>query len=420
MLSNESKKRFIEQFKAIGTQIRSLETDHREEARTLYEQLDLTGAIKAISPLENQARKILDLAAQQTSSFGPIFGVDGGSTRPKPLENGTMLCAVQAVMTGSVEYKLNGLPLDAYRSLSLVTHSFRLDLGSASSERFDDDPYAYLWRIHISRTYLQQDIERVISGLARLSSESAHTLRMANELDLNEAFFYLDGNLFPIGLYYYFAKGSGESSFDSEFSWTEWDQAIEVLALPLRVTEMFHEKGWPFVGVNKNPGTSWLLEFTLPEASQNWASDAQFIKAVLSQTANDELGYTGWFVQERYSLPQQRDAGAIATFDLFDRLKSFHLVLSPDSYHTCFFYVYDPRVKSIIKIEVPRVVLNQHDPLKLREAVLCEIASGKGVPNAIRRADSRARITHEESLRLLTECGVEPDYHYDHSRGELL
>jgi hypothetical protein len=183
------------------------------------------------------------------------------------------------------------------------------------------------------------------------------------------------------------------------------------------VVEAFGKRELALVALNKNPSTSWLLEFALDRASHNWSNDAQFIRAVLSNTAKDSLGYTNWFVQEGYSLPQRRGEG-IESFDIFEHLRSFQLALPPPAYHVCFFYVYDPRVKAVLKIECPRIVFKKHDPQKLRAQVLAEIAQGKGVPPAIRRADSRARITEEESAALIRVCGVELDLSYNQSRGE--
>ncbi len=420
MLSNEAKVNLRDHLKSFGDQAKRLGVDHRDEARALFGSLRLDGPIKALTPVQYESKKILDLAARDFEEFQRIYAVDGGSTRPNMLENGTTICAVQAVISGDDGLRLRGLPLEAYRSLAFVSHSRRLDLGHAASEIFNSDSYAHLWRIHISRSYLEHEVERVVGGLARAASESYHTLRMLPELELDQGFFILDGNLYPIGLYYYFAGPSPAASFEAETTWTEWPQAIEALAQPIRVVEAFAERGVALAALNKNPGTSWLLDFTLRPEERNWSSDAQFIKAVLSKTEKDELGYTSWFVQEEYSLPQKTSEEGPKTFDLFERLKTFGPKRPARDYHTCFFYVYDPRLMSVLKIEAPRAILQAHDPARMQGKFLSEIAHGKGVPPAIRRADSRARITREEAAALIKNCGLELDYHYDHSRGELI
>jgi hypothetical protein len=419
MLSNESKKSLRAQFQSFGQQVQNLGSDHREEARELYAILKLDGAIKAITPPEHLNASILDLASAEIPEYENIYAVDGGSTRAKVLENGTMICAFQAVLTADGNQALNGVPLEAFRSLAFVSHSQRVDLGGAQSELYDQDEYAHLWRLHLHRDFLSFEIERVVTGLARAAAESYHTLRLLEHLNTESSLLMLDGNLYPVWLYYHIVGPQKTSSWDSDStSWTEWEPAKKILKLPIDVVDQAAHRNLALVGINKNPGTSSLLEFTLDPESHNWSSDAQFIKAVLSQTPKDALGYTSWFVQEEYSSGPRKKGEEPNTMDIFNRLSSFGLELEPRSYHTCFFYVYDPRVLSVIKIEVPRVILDSHDPMKLRSKVLREIARGKGVPGAIRRADSRARITDEEAMRLFGDCGIELDYYYDHSRGE--
>ena len=419
MLSNEAKQSLRNQLKAFGEQVQRLTPNHREEARQLFKKLHLHGAIRALTPLKYRSERILELASRVFPEYEPTYAIDGGSTRLQRLENGTVLCAYQAVLSSDPDTRYIDLPLEAYRSLSLVSHSQRTDLGGAKSQQFPDE-YVHIWRVHISRTYLEHEVERVVGSLARTAAESYHALRMLRELDPQRGLFIIDGNLYPIGLYYYLA---GEDVIWPEengrqTSWTEWKPAIEILAQPVRVVEAFRERGLALVGLNKNPGTSWLLEFALERQSHNWSNDAQFIRAVLSDTPKDALGYTNWFVQEGYSLPQRRGE-SVESFDIFERLSSFELIHAPNAYHVCFFYLYDPRVKAVLKVEAPRIIFESHNPEKLQAQILAKIAQGKGVPPAIRRADSRARITEEESAALMRACGVELDVSYNQSRSEF-
>jgi hypothetical protein len=158
------------------------------------------------------------------------------------------------------------------------------------------------------------------------------------------------------------------------------------------------------------------LRFCLDSPERRWASDRQFITAVLSDTPKDCLGYTNWFVQEAY--PSWEERGSV--IDLPKAVNEFGLTLEPSLYHVAFFYVYDPRVRSVFKIEAPRAVFQFCDPERLRTVLLAEMARGTGVPNVIRKADSRARITQEEREALIRACGLDPDYYYNLSRGESL
>jgi hypothetical protein len=417
MLSNETRHLLKYQLREFGDQVRRLGIEPRVEARRLFERLRLSDAIKALTPLEHGQIDLLEVARAHDLAYAQTYAIDGGSTRPVRLENGTTLCAMQAVLSSDPDSRWQGLPLEAFRTIALISHTQRRDLGEARADH-SENGLVCLRRIHISRTYLVREVERVIKGLARAASEGEHARRMLAQLQPTEGLFILDGNLYPIGLYYYFLhEQSGERAWDLQANWAEWEPARAILAEHVRVVETFHERKLICVGVNKNPGTSWLLDFCLDESEHNWSSDAQFIKAVLSDDTRRMLGYTNWFVQERYALPRTT-GGTLESFDLFERLGILELKLEPRAYHVCFFYVYDPRIKSVLKVEAPRCALEAHDPERLRRAVLSEIARGKGVPNALRRADSRARITEEEAAGLLRACGVEPDYTFDQSRSE--
>jgi hypothetical protein len=417
MLSNESRHLLKSQLHALGDQVRRLAIDPRAEARRLFEGLSLVDAIKALTPLEYQQIDLLKVAGERHPDYEQTYAIDGGSTRPVRLANGTTLCAMQAVLSADPDRRWQGLPLEAHRTIALVSHTQRRDLGEARFEHSENE-FVHLKRIHISRTYLVREVERVVKGLARAASEGGHARWMLERLQPTEGLFLLDGNLYPIGLYYYFLREqSAERIWDLEANWAEWEPARAILTEHLRVVETFQEKRLACVGINKNPGTSWLLDFCLDESEHNWSSDAQFIKAVLSEDSRRALGYTNWFIQEEYALPQ-RTGQTLESFDLFERLGSLGLKLEPRAYHVCFFYVYDPRIQSILKIEAPRCILEAHDPERLRSKILSEIARGKGVPNALRRADSRARIIEEEAEGLLRACGIEPDHTFDESRSE--
>jgi len=262
--------------------------------------------------------------------------------------------------------------------------------------------------VHLTRHDLDRDVESVVGGLARVGAEAYHALRMLDLLNPSQGIWLLDGPLYPVLLYYYFAGGPAVR----KWSWADWEPAVQILSEPLRLVERCAERKIPLLALNKTPGGAWLLEFAVPSPERSWASDAQFLKAVLSETPRDALGYTNWFVQEEYALPPERES-----FDLFEHLRDrFSLQLPSKAYHVCFLYVYDPRVRAVLKVEAPRVIVEAHTPEKLQQKVLGEIARGKGVPPAIRRADSRARITEEESLNLLRDCGLEVDWLYNESR----
>jgi len=412
MLSLDVRRVFQREISELGAKAQRL-ADHRQEAKEIFQTLKLGGEIKAHTELEYRRTPILELAGRKRGFS--VYGIDGGSTRLMPFEDGTTLCANQAIMCAeppiSVNSQVSKLPLEAFRTVSIVSHSHCNELGGARAER-QELGLVHLWRIHISRDFLKRQIDQIVKGLSDCASESWHTLRMLKELDLKDGLVFLDGSIYPIGLYYYLVS---EERFDWDINLVEWEEGVEILAQHVKIVENFRQRQIPYVGINKNPETRYLMNFCMPEEQQNWANDRQFIGAVLGDTPKDELSYTNWFVQEGYPSRLVKAEGSI---DLFKELRVFKLKLEPQAYHVCFFFVYDPRVRSVFKIETPRAVLDFCDPDELRLMVLSEIARGKGVPNVIRKADSRARITQEERLSLLRCSPVRMDISYNQTRGE--
>lgn len=412
MLSSDVRRLFLEELKALGERAQRA-VSHRTEARRLFGELRLDGAIKTLTPLERRAEPILKLAAVADDAV--IYGVDGGSTRPMHFEDGTTLCANQAVFVADPPQRHRGLPLETWRTLALVSHSFQ-NIGEARVTHTHHD-HVHHWRIHLTKDFVEREVASIVKGLADVTSEPTHAQEMLKALDIREGLLIVDGALYPIGLYYYLL---GELQGEWGYRWgvrlSDREDIVALLAAPVRLVETCVARKLPIVALNKTPETSWLLRFCLDSPERRWASDRQFITAVLSDTPKDCLGYTNWFVQEAY--PSWEERGSV--IDLPKAVNEFGLTLEPSLYHVAFFYVYDPRVRSVFKIEAPRAVFQFCDPERLRTVLLAEMARGTGVPNVIRKADSRARITQEEREALIRACGLDPDYYYNLSRGESL
>ena len=412
MLSSEVRRLFLSELKALGERAQRV-TSHRDEARRLFSELQLDGAIKALTPLERRAEPILKLA--QASDPQAIYGVDGGSTRPMHFEDGTTLCANQAVFVADPPLRHQGVPLETWRTLALVSHSFQ-NVGEAHVTHTQSG-YVRCWRIHLTKDFVERDVEHIVKGLADVTSEPTHATEMLEALAIREGLLILDGALYPIGLYYYLlGELKGEWGYRWDVRLSDREDIVALLASPVRLIETCVARRLPIVAINKTPETSWLLRFCLDPSERRWANDRQFMTAVLSDTPKDSLGYTNWFVQEAY--PSWEERGSV--IDLPKAVSDFALILESSLYHVAFFYVYDPRVRSVLKIEAPRAVFHFCDPEHLQKQILAEIARGKGVPNVIRKADSRARITQEEREALIRACGLNPDYYYNLSREESL
>jgi hypothetical protein len=413
MLSKETRRAMAQRLNEFGEMARRAR-NHRDEARQLFAQLKLNGAIKSLGEPYLRSAPILDLAVQTFPGWETVYGIDSGSTRPMLFENGTIMCANQAVLSSDPASDFNGLPLEAYRSVSIISHTFRDDLGGASAERQVND-LIHLWHIHLTPDKVKRKIEQLVKGLADIASESTHTLRMIDELKLKEGFFILDGSAYPIGLLYYVAGDEGATwGWKWDIHLDEWEPTLELMRFPLRLTETFYQRNLVYVALNKNPDTKWFIEFCLDARRRYWSNDRQFFKAMLSDAPKDHLSYSSWFVQEEYRW------GGTESVDLFKKLRSFTLAHESSAYHVCFFYVYDPRIRTVLKVETPRLMLRDTKPEHVQLKMLAELARGQGVPHAIRRADSRARITQEEREALMRECGIGLDLIYNQTRGEPL
>ena len=414
MLSSDVRRLFLSELKTLGERAQRA-VSHRAEARRLFESLQLDGAIKMITPLERRAEPILNLAEASDQAFEVIYGVDGGSTRPMHFEDGTTLCANQAVFIADPPIRHGGFPLETWRTLALVSHSFQ-NVGEARVTHTQNEHVSH-WRIHLTKDFLEREVAHIVKGLADVTSEPTHAQQMLEILDVRKGLLIIDGALYPIGLYYYLL---GELKGEWGYRWgvrlSDREDIVALLAAPVRLVETCVARKIPIIALNKTPETSWLLRFCLEERERRWASDRQFMTAVLSDTPKDSLGYTNWFVQEAY--PSWEERGSV--IDLPKAISDFRLVLESGLYHVAFFYMYDPRVRSVLKIETPRAVFEFCEPERLQKIVLAEIARGKGVPNVIRKADSRARIMQEEREALMRACGLDPDYYYNLSRGEPL
>ncbi len=414
MLSSDVRRLFLTELKTLGERAQRA-VSHRDEARRFFQTLQLGGAIKALTPLDRQAEPILRLAKQSGQPFGVIYGVDGGSTRPMHFEDGTTLCANQAIFIADPHTRHRGLPLETWRTIALVSHSFQ-NVGEARVTHTHNEHVSH-WRIHLTKDFVEREIEHIVKGLADVTSEPTHARQMLGVVDVREGLLVLDGSLYPVGLYYYLLGDlKGEWGYRWGVRLSDREDIVALLAGPVRLVETCVACQLPLVAINKTPETSWLLRFCLGPSERRWASDRQFITAVLSDTPKDCLGYTSWFIQEAYPSWEERES----VVDLPKAVSDFALTLDPSLYHVAFFYVYDPRVRSVLKIESPRAVLRVHDPAALQRQILAEIARGKGVPNVIRKADSRAKITQEEREALIRACGLDPDYYYNLSRGERL
>ncbi|HIC96444.1 TPA: DNA double-strand break repair nuclease NurA [Candidatus Bipolaricaulota bacterium] len=418
MLPSGMKRRLLEEIRESGGVFSFDPRIWREEARRAFSRLKLDGEVQALTPPGFRSGSVLELASRP-SPFRRVFGLDGGSTRPVHFANGLTLCANQAVMVSEPPMKLRGLPLEAFRTMAIVSHSFA-PAGGPISDYLEEGPLGR-WRIHITRDYLRGEVDHVLKGLADSASEARQALRLVEPLELSrDDLLLLDGNIFPIGLYYLVTTGGLRREVDL----ISFPGALQVLAQHLRLAEALAASGTACAGINKTPQTAYLLGSLPEEGPWAWADDRQFIRAIFQGLPKDELGWTSWFLQVRYRpYPRARsDRSPAEGSDIFRELEWLELSLPPEDYYPAYFFVFDPRAAggegTVLKVEVPQFVFKHHDPEVLQGAILGELARGNGVPHVIRRADSQARITQAEREALIRGSGLPLDLGYNQGRRE--
>lgn len=418
MLTSDVRKLFQRETQGLG---------HRESGRynlaalEVFDQLAFPGGeVETAEPLKYARAELLALASWQDDQVRQVFGLDGGSSRTMTFRNGTTACANQALLICEQGMTVEGVPLEAFRTLSWVSHN--RDYRTVSGAHAETHERVTLWRLQLSNeeipaTANPQRIQEVVKAMADVASEPQHAVRMAQRLNLGGGdLVFLDGRFYPTRLYRYLISGMGRGA-DVDIDLLgkgEWKQLIQS---SLEIVHLALERGVLFVAINKTPESSALLRFGADKRSKGlWHNDRQWVSALFEKIPQGCLGYTSWFVQ---SLHPALQGGSMEAMDLFQELSDeLMLKLPASAYHIAFFYVYDPRVSAALRVELPRLLLERYGAERLRLLVLSHIARGKGgVPNAIRIADAQAHITQEERQALQQQSGLTPDWDFNHSRG---
>ncbi|MCS6903150.1 MAG: DNA double-strand break repair nuclease NurA, partial [Candidatus Bipolaricaulota bacterium] len=344
MLSLDVRRLFFGELKVMGERARR-GPDHRDVARQLFENLHLEGAIKALTPVARRSEPILTLAEFTRDPFGIAYGLDGGSTRPMQFTDGTTLCANQAVLVPDPHSKYQNLTLETWRTVAVVSHSFQ-NLGEARVHYIEQE-HTHAWRIHLTQDFVRREVEQIVKGLADVATEPHHALKMIEKLDLKGGLLIVDGALYPIRLFRYLLEESqGSWGYRWHINLTSLAGVLDLMAGPVRLVELCAQRRLPLIAINKTPETEWFLKFCLERDQQHWANDRQFFSAVLSDTPKDSLGYTNWFVQEAYPSWDEPNR----EIELPRAITDFSFALEASAYHVAFFYLYDPRVGSALKI----------------------------------------------------------------------
>ena len=371
------------------------DADHDDYAVRAWELLSplYDDGRPVVEPLGEQALRAatIDDVALAERPFDTTHGLDAGTLNPTGFKNGLLLDVAQAAMAAAPT------ELDLHRSRSLVSTVHTNDATRDYNQDWThyDEGYSRRRVIHVPEVGRHAD--EVAHELALYLAESSHALEHAERV---EDLLLLDGPLYPKRLFNWASRETvlAEAVHDAT--------PQNVLENYVRLVETFVERGVPIAGFVKNPTSRFLVRTLEKKTAVPWANDAALFTRLLERredealddadpsTARDEadLTFTSWFVSRGSSdEPMSKDGDAMG----------IERRLDPEAYEVTFCYLYDPRTDATYKIEAPRAVTEDRATREaLTTQLLSEVATERGPPEAIGKADELAKITAEEKVSI--------------------
>jgi hypothetical protein len=375
------------------------EGDHQDFAETVWREFldplcDEDGTVM-LEPLDEQEcyEVAIEPAALQASPFPTHHGLDSGTINPTSFKNGLVLDVAQAAMAAEPS------DLDLHRNRTIVTTVHTND-PVGFPEREEELDKGHTRNLLLKAPRVPRFEESVVHELSLYLAESDHARTHADVVD---DLLVLDGPIYPKGMLNW-----TDRSPDLATLLHDEPRPRDVIENYLRLVERFDQKDVPILGFVKNPQTKAITRL-LRERGDDvpWVSDTAFFTRLLERVEfvealdedgserprrtrdTDLLTYTSWF----------RSRGGA------DRLLSGHgdafgieRRLPPEQYEVTFFVLYDPRDDLLYRIEAPYAVTADPDTREDLTTVIVEsVATERGPPAAVRKADELARIGRDET-----------------------
>ena len=363
-------------------------TDHDDLAGRVWDdwlpELRRDGRV-VIEPVADHERRRVDVddVALADRPFETVHGLDSGTINPTTFKNGLVVDVAHAAMAAEPS------DLDLHRARTIVATVHAGDTTSDFDDAWRERDAGYTRQRVLHAPRVNRYAEGVVHALALYLAEGTHALDHVGDV---EELLVLDGPIYPKEL----------------FTWEDRDPELGALAREakpravvenyVRLVERCIERDVPLAGFVKNPSSRTIVR-TLSRAGFEppWPDDTALFTALLERYADgdrvdDELSFTTWFHSR--GGPDRRmaaDADALG----IDRK------LDPEQYEPTFFVLYDPRTDVTYKLEAPYAFACDPD---IRDAltrqVLADVATTRGPPEAVGKADELARITATETAAL--------------------
>jgi hypothetical protein len=389
------------------------DADHDDLARTAFEEwldpLRADGRV-VLEPLDD--RRLRSVAVDDVALVDPPFptvhGLDSGTINPTTFKNGLVLDVAHAAMAAEPS------DLDLHRARSLVTTVHASDPTLALGTDWTRRDEGYLRRKILQVPRVNRYAEGVVHALALYLAESEHALEHAEAV---EDCLLIDGPLYPTEL----------------LNWRDRDAELGALATEakptaivenyVRLVERLLDRDVAVAGFVKNPAAK-LITRTLREKGVDapWVDDAALFTRLLepgsgdpADRPTDRLTFTSWF---------RSRGGSDRTLAADGDALGVERRRDPADYEVTFFVVYDPREDLCYRVEAPAGLTADADVReRLTRQVLRDVATARGPPPAIERADALARIGVDEkaALRRKFEARLDSEYvrTYDDVRWNL-
>jgi hypothetical protein len=348
-----------------------------------------------IEPVDEHERRRapIDDAALTDRPFETVHGLDSGTINPTTFKNGLVVDVAHAAMASAP----TDLDLHRDRTIVATVHAGDSTANFDDEWRSRDDGHTRQRVLHAPR--VNRYAEGVVHALALYLAEGTHALDHADEVD---DLLVLDGPIYPKEL----------------FTWDDRNPELGALAREakpravvekyVRLVERFVERDVPLAGFVKNPSSGTIVRALARKGVEPpWPDDTALFTRLLERRegdgegggpgsrpdrVDDELTFTTWF---------RSRGGADATMAADGDALGIERELDPELYEPTFMIVYDPRTDVTYKLEAPYAFAR--DPSireRLTRQVLADVATTRGPPEAVAKADELARIAATEKIAL--------------------
>ncbi len=369
------------------------ERDHRDFAETVWNEfldpLRSDGAVVLESLGEHRRRRVHaeDIALAE-DPFPTRHGLDSGTINPTTFKNGLVVDVAQAAMSAVPS------DVDLHRGRTMVTAVHTNDATTTFEEdwRMDDEGFVRGRVLHVPR--VDRTVTPVVHELALYLAEITHAYRNREVVD---DLLVLDGPVYPKGLLTW-----ADRDPELQELLAAEEQPQEIIGQYVRMVEHFAERGVPLIGFVKTPVSRQVTRtIREKEGSAPWVNDAAFFSQVLApdtygtderERDTSSLTFTNWFTSRGGT-----DGALSAPSVPYDIQRE----RDPADYEVTFCMLYDPRTDTVYRVESPAVFTRDPDLReRLTRHVLKSVATERGPPLAVRKADQLARISRRETVAL--------------------